>query len=68
MGIVGAGQMGTGIAIVGNRHANLDVKILDTSQQQLDASRTFIGKLDLIYQRNGVIRRLARRDLLKMRR
>ena len=42
LGIVGAGQMGTGIALVGSSKANLQVKILDSSEQQVNSSREFV--------------------------
>lgn len=32
-GVIGAGQMGTGIAIVANRVAGLNVKVVDTSEK-----------------------------------
>lgn len=36
--------MGTGIAIVANKVAGLNVKIVDTSEKQLSSSRTFTEK------------------------
>ena len=44
LGVVGAGQMGTGIAIVGGWTAGLEVKILDMNEERLAASRNFIEK------------------------
>lgn len=41
VGVIGAGQMGTGIAIVANRVAGLKVKIVDMSEEQLSNSRKF---------------------------
>lgn len=41
-GVVGAGQMGTGIAIVANRVAGLNVKLVDTSEATLSKSNKFI--------------------------
>jgi 3-hydroxyacyl-CoA dehydrogenase len=35
--------MGTGIAIVANRVAGIDVKIIDTSEEVLSKSKSFIG-------------------------
>jgi len=45
LGVVGAGQMGTGIAIVGALRAQMDVIIVDMSQKQLDSSVEFTKKL-----------------------
>lgn len=39
--VIGAGQMGTGIAIVANRVAGLEVKIVDTTEKALSGSRKF---------------------------
>lgn len=36
--------MGTGIAIVANRVAGLNVKVVDTTEKALSGSRTFIEK------------------------
>ena len=44
IGIVGAGQMGTGIGIVGSRNAGLRVKFMDPSEKQLVGSDAFINK------------------------
>ena len=44
MGVIGAGQMGTGIAIVANRVAGLNVKLIDTSEDVLSKSNKFIGR------------------------
>jgi len=41
VGVIGCGQMGTGIAIVLSRYANMEVKIVDTSEERLSASRKF---------------------------
>jgi len=41
-GVIGAGQMGTGIAIVANRVAGLKVKIIDTTEDRLASSRKFV--------------------------
>ena len=38
-GVVGSGQMGTGIAIVANRVANLNVTIYDSNQIALKKSQ-----------------------------
>lgn len=42
--VVGAGQMGTGIAIVAARYAKRDVITLDASQEQLQKSSNFVKK------------------------
>lgn len=47
-GVVGCGQMGTGIALVGARQAGYAVSILDQTQERLDRSKDFASKwLDL---------------------
>jgi 3-hydroxyacyl-CoA dehydrogenase len=38
-GVVGSGQMGTGIAIVANRVANLNVTLYDSNQVALKKSQ-----------------------------
>lgn len=43
-GVVGAGQMGTGIAIVANRIAKLPVIIYDSNPSALAKSKDFINK------------------------
>lgn len=43
LAVIGAGQMGTGIAIVANRIAKLDVCLVDTSEAGLQRSRQFTG-------------------------
>ncbi|KAI3641276.1 hypothetical protein MIR68_000748 [Amoeboaphelidium protococcarum] len=45
VGIVGAGQMGTGIAYVAALHAQLPVLLHDASQAQLDRQMKFINSL-----------------------
>lgn len=45
IGIVGSGQMGTGIAYVFNRQAGKNVIIYDSSKAQLQKSESFINKL-----------------------
>ena len=45
VGIVGAGQMGLGIAIVSAQTAGKDVTLYDISAEQLDAGLGFAGKL-----------------------
>lgn len=42
LGVVGAGQMGTGIALVGASVAGLPVQVLDSNQAQCDRSKAFI--------------------------
>jgi 3-hydroxybutyryl-CoA dehydrogenase len=41
-GVVGSGQMGTGIAIVANKIANLNVTIYDSNQVALKKSQDFV--------------------------
>ncbi len=36
--------MGTGIGIVGQRVAGLDVKLMDTTEESLSMSKSFVGK------------------------
>ncbi|KAK6358913.1 hypothetical protein TWF696_000089 [Orbilia brochopaga] len=45
VGVIGAGQMGLGIALVAARQANLPVTLIDTSQSSLDNALTFLDKL-----------------------
>jgi len=45
VGVLGAGQMGTGIAIVMNRNAGTKVKIVDKNEKQLSDSRKFTESL-----------------------
>ncbi len=45
VGVIGAGQMGTGIAYVFNRQANKKVIIFDSNKAQLSKSQAFIDKL-----------------------
>lgn len=44
-GVVGAGQMGTGIAIVAAQQAKLQVKIMDSNASSLEKSKKFIGMI-----------------------
>jgi 3-hydroxybutyryl-CoA dehydrogenase len=44
LGVVGAGQMGLGIALVGARVAKLPIRLMDVSQHQLEKSLSFMGK------------------------
>eukprot|EP00761_Pharyngomonas_kirbyi_P012558 gb/GECH01012585.1/.p1 GENE.gb/GECH01012585.1/~~gb/GECH01012585.1/.p1 ORF type:complete len:319 (+),score=79.52 gb/GECH01012585.1/:1-957(+) len=44
LGVVGAGQMGTGIAIVGAHNAKANVTMADVSKERLDESKQFINK------------------------
>ena len=41
-GVVGSGQMGTGIAIVANRVAKLPVVLYDSNEQALEKSKLFV--------------------------
>lgn len=43
IGIVGAGQMGTGIGIVASRVAGLEVSFVDPYQESLKRSEKFIA-------------------------
>jgi 3-hydroxybutyryl-CoA dehydrogenase len=45
IGIIGSGQMGTGIAYVFNRQAGKNVIIYDSNKAQLQKSESFISKL-----------------------
>ena len=41
LGVVGGGQMGTGIAIVASAVSNLNVRVIDTEESRLSNSRKF---------------------------
>lgn len=43
MGIVGGGQMGSGIAYVAAANAKLNVTLVDISEKQLDKAQKYIG-------------------------
>ncbi|KAF3911949.1 Lambda-crystallin [Arthrobotrys entomopaga] len=43
--VIGAGQMGLGIALVAARNASLPVTLIDTSQASIDKSTAFLSKL-----------------------
>jgi len=45
LGVVGAGQMGTGIAMVGSTQAKLKVLVMDQSKEQLEKATGFTKKL-----------------------
>ncbi|KAF3934633.1 Lambda-crystallin [Dactylellina cionopaga] len=45
IGVIGAGQMGLGIALVAARHTSLPVTLIDASQASLDNSTAFMAKL-----------------------
>lgn len=45
LGVVGAGQMGLGIALVASRAAGVPVTVVDTSQKSLDKGLAFADKL-----------------------
>jgi len=45
VGVLGSGQMGTGIALVLGRHAKLDVKVIDVNENSLSQSRRFTEQL-----------------------
>ena len=42
IGVVGSGQMGTGIAIVANRKSNYPVTIVDSNENSLKKAKTFV--------------------------
>ena len=44
VGVLGAGQMGTGIGIVASRVANLDVTFVDPGADSLKKSEDFVKK------------------------
>jgi 3-hydroxybutyryl-CoA dehydrogenase len=43
LGVVGAGQMGLGIALVASRVAKVPVTVVDNSQKSLDKGLAFAG-------------------------
>ena len=43
-GVIGSGQMGTGIAIVANRVAKLPVTLYDSNPISLEKSKKFVGQ------------------------
>jgi 3-hydroxybutyryl-CoA dehydrogenase len=43
LGVVGAGQMGLGIALVASRMAKVPVTVVDNSQKSLDKGLAFAG-------------------------
>nr|XP_023907976.1 uncharacterized protein LOC112019695 [Quercus suber] len=45
LGVIGAGQMGLGIALVASRMAQVPVTVVDTSQKSLDKGLAFADKL-----------------------
>ena len=55
IGVIGAGQMGTGIAIVGANTAKLNVKIFDNSQEQNSRSVNFIDTWHFIYSKSRLM-------------
>lgn len=42
-GCVGAGQMGTGIAVVAAMNAKMDVLLMDANKDSIQRSREFVG-------------------------
>lgn len=55
IGVLGAGQMGSGIAIVSALNANLTVKIMDSNEDQVSRSRKFIdGWLEKKSTKGGI--------------
>ncbi|RKP11300.1 hypothetical protein BJ684DRAFT_22147, partial [Piptocephalis cylindrospora] len=45
VGVLGAGQMGVGIALVAARYAKLPVTLVDVSEKQLEKGMAFMDKL-----------------------
>ncbi|KAJ4305159.1 hypothetical protein N0V90_000690 [Kalmusia sp. IMI 367209] len=45
LGVIGAGQMGLGIALVASQKANVPVRLIDTSQASIDKGLKFADKL-----------------------
>ncbi|KAI5461329.1 3-hydroxyacyl-CoA dehydrogenase [Mariannaea sp. PMI_226] len=45
LGVIGAGQMGLGIALVAARQANVPVTLIDSSEKSLEKGLTFADKL-----------------------
>ena len=43
LGVIGAGQMGTGIGIVASNKAGLNVTMVDPGMKSLESSKTFIS-------------------------
>ena len=43
MGVIGAGQMGTGIGVVASRVAGLNVLMVDPSEVSLGKSKSFVA-------------------------
>ena len=50
LAVIGAGQMGTGIALVGNRVAGLPVKLIDTTDEALSRSQKFAGNSHVTFR------------------
>ncbi|KAK0626718.1 3-hydroxyacyl-CoA dehydrogenase [Immersiella caudata] len=68
LGVVGAGQMGLGIALVAAQKANVPVTLVDSSQKSLDKGLAFAEKLlakDVSKQRITQEQADTVRDLLK---
>ena len=62
VGVVGGGQMGTGIAYVLSVQSGLPVTLVDSRQSQLDSSRTMIRGLLDKDERKGKLSATARRE------
>ena len=62
VGVVGGGQMGTGIAYVSSVVAQLPVTLVDSRQSQLESSRAMIRALLDKDERKGKLSAAARRD------
>lgn len=64
LGVVGCGQMGTGIAIVAARHAGMEVLALDKFPASLDRSRKFVEDWAAKEMKKGRMDEAARKALL----
>ena len=62
VGVVGGGQMGTGIAYVASVVSRLPVTVVDSRQSQLDSSAAMIGALLEKDERKGKLTAEERRD------
>jgi len=65
LGVVGAGQMGTGIALVSSLNAGLEVLLVDVAQKQLDSSLLFMKELLAKDMKKGKISDKQSQEALK---
>jgi len=65
LGVVGAGQMGTGIALVASLNAGLEVLLVDVAQKQLDSSLLFMKELLAKDMKKGKISDKQSQEALK---